>query len=262
MSHNDILLDVHNGIGKITINRPEVLNAFTPVTLKEMISAVDDFREDDRVGVLVLTGSGDRSFCAGGDVKWETTEEFREDAGIVLTHRLYAAIRRCLKPIIARVNGYAIGGGNHLAYMCDFTIASDNAQFGQNGARVASPAEGWLVSYLATVVGMKRAKEMWIMCRRYSARQMMEWGLVNSVVSLEELDDEVKRWCDEILSLSPTVVKLLKRSFDDSFASIREQQDRFSLRELIAPGFFESGEQEEGARAFLEKRSPDFSPWR
>lgn len=261
MEYGDILLRVENGVGTITINRPEVLNAFTPVTLTEMISAVEALSLDPHARVVVITGSGDRSFCAGGDVKWEATEDFREDAGIGLTHELYAAFRSCLKPIIARVNGYAIGGGNHLAYMCDFTLASENAIFGQNGARVASPAEGWLVSYLVQVLGMKRAKEMWMMCRRYSAKQMADWGLVNSVVPQSELDNEVRKWCDEILMLSPTVLKLLKRSFDDSFASTREQQDRFSLRELLAPNFFESGEQQEGADAFLEKRAPDFSKW-
>lgn len=262
MSYEDILVDVKSGVGTITINRPKQLNAFTPATLKEIISAVGSCADDDEVGVLVVTGTGDRAFCAGGDVKWEATEDFREDAGIALTHELYEAFRACLKPIIARVNGYAIGGGNHMAYMCDFTIASENAIFGQNGARVASPAEGWLVSYLATVVGVKRAKEMWMMCRRYTAQEMMGWGLVNAVVPIPKLDEEVKRWCDEILALSPTVVKLLKRSFDDAFAPTREQQDRFSLRELLAPGFFNSGEQEEGAQAFLQKRAPDFAPWR
>jgi 2-ketocyclohexanecarboxyl-CoA hydrolase len=176
---------------------------------------------------------------------------------------LYAAMRESLKPTIARVNGYAIGGGHHMAYICDFTIAADHAIFGQNGPRVASAAQGWYVSYLVRVVGAKRAREIWMLCRRYSAQQALEWGLANAVVPLADLDAEVAKWCDEILALSPTVLKLLKKSFDDEYLPLREAQgiERDYIPE-INPAFFTSGEQAEGARAFLEKRRPDFSAFR
>lgn len=263
-SFSDITYEVKDGVATVAINRPEKLNAFTPHTIRELTRALWMAGEDGQVGVIVLTGAGDRAFSAGGDVSVENEETFTAgpDAFDELVKQLYRAFRDCYKPVIARVNGYAIGGGHHMAYMCDFTVASDKATFGQNGPRVASPAEGWIVSYLWTVVGMKRAKEIWMLCRRYSAQQAYEWGLVNAVVPHDELDDEVQRWCDELLALSPTVLKLVKKSFDDALAPMREQQDRFKVLNQVNPGFFASGEQEEGASAFLQKRSPDFSAWR
>jgi dihydroxynaphthoic acid synthetase len=259
----DVIYEVGNGVARLTINRPEKLNAFTPHTVKELIAAVKAATADPDVGVIVLTGAGDRAFCAGGDVGVENETTFTgADAFESLMKDLYQAFRDSLKPVIARVNGYAIGGGNHLAYMTDFTIAAEHALFGQNGPRVASPAEGWLVSLLWTIVGMKRAKEMWLLCRRYSADEAAQWGLVNAVVPSADLDKEVQRWCDELLALSPTVIKLVKRSFDDSVRSIREQQDAVNFLTEINPGFFSSGEQTEGASAFMEKRPADFSPWR
>jgi len=175
---------------------------------------------------------------------------------------LYREFRDCQKPVIARVDGYAIGGGHHMAYLCDFTIASERSKFGQNGPRVASPAEGWLVAHLWTVVGMKRAKEIWMLCRRYSAAQALEWGLINAAVPAEQLDVEVRRWAQELLALSPTGLALAKRSFDDSLAATREQMDRGRILSWLNPGFWESGEQQEGASAFMEKRAPDFSRFR
>jgi len=263
-SFDDILYEIDKGVARVTINRPDKLNAFTPHTIKELTRAFEAAGRDNQVGVIVLTGAGDRAFSAGGDVSVENEAVFSAgpESFDALVKDLYAAFRGCLKPVIARVNGYAIGGGHHMAYACDFTIASDNAVFGQNGPRVASPAEGWLVSHLWTVVGMKRAKEIWMLCRRYSAQQALDWGLANAVVPKAELDAEVQRWCDELLALSPTVLKLVKKSFDDSLAQIREQQDRFSILQQVNPGFFASGEQTEGASAFMEKRAPDFSPWR
>lgn len=258
----DVLYTVENRRATITINRPQVLNAFTLHTLQELTTAVLMAGEDPQVGVIVLTGTGDRAFCAGGDVSAESNSMAEdEDAYPRTNKRLYEAFRVCMKPIIARVNGYAIGGGHHMAYMCDFTVAADHAIFGQNGPRVGSPAEGWIVAHLWTVVGMKRAKEIWMLCRRYSAEQALAWGLINAVVPKEALDGEVDRWCEDILSLSPTVLKLVKRSFDDSLLAMREALDSVSLLKEINPGFVESGEQAEGSRAFMEKRRPDFSRW-
>jgi dihydroxynaphthoic acid synthetase len=265
-NYADILYRVESGVATLTINRPDKLNSFTPHTLREMAHAVRAAGNDKRVGVIVLTGAGDKAFCAGGDVNVENEDTFVGSGGAAafdeIVKDLYSDVRACLKPVIARVNGYAIGGGNHLAYICDFTICSDKSVFGQNGPRVASPAEGWLVSYLWTVVGVKRAKEMWMLCRRYSAEQALQWGLVNAVVAEDELDAEVRRWADELLALSPTVLKLVKRSFDDSLADMRDTQDRFRILNQVNTEFFSSGEQAEGSQAFLERRKPDFSAYR
>ena len=262
--YSDILYEVKDAVARVTINRPDKLNAFTPHTVKELAHAIWRAGADSQAGVIVLTGAGERAFSAGGDVSVENEDTFRagDDSFDKLMKELYRAFRECLKPVIARVDGYAIGGGHHMAYVTDFTIASDRSVFGQNGPRVASPAEGWLVSHLWTVVGMKRAKEIWMLCRRYTAQQALDWGLVNAVVPADELDAEVERWCAELLALSPTVLKLIKKSFDDSTAHIREEQERFTILNQVNPGFFASGEQTEGSQAFLEKRRPDFSPWR
>lgn len=265
--YSQILYDVADAVATITINRPDRLNAFTPVTVHEMIDALGHAGADREVGVIVLTGAGERAFCAGGDMNWEKEgglKELRENkgGGDDFMVGLYEAMRNCLKPIIARVRGWCIGGGNHLAYHCDFTIASEDSRFGQNGPRVGSPASGAIVSYLIDVVGAKRAREMWMLCRRYPAQQMLEWGLVNAVVPPDELDAEVRRWADEMLALSPTVLKVVKRSFDDHWKPLRDRQIPDDFLEEINPGFFASGEQQEGADAFLQKRTPDFSPWR
>ncbi len=264
--YEDIIYDVTDYVATVTINRPKSLNAFRRTTLLEMTAAIEQAGVDSKVGVIVITGVGDRAFCAGGDVNAEAAGELENrgeaDRGLEnYVKDVYAAIRQSLKPTIARVNGYAIGGGNHMAYFCDFTIASDHAIFGQNGPRVASPAQGWLVSYLVRALGAKRAREMWFLCRRYSAAQAMDWGLVNSVVPAAELDAEVRRWADELLAMSPTVLKLLKMSFDEEYAPMREYQEKDYLA-VVNPGFFASGEQTEGANAFLEKRRPNFDPWR
>ncbi|MFZ2965264.1 MAG: enoyl-CoA hydratase-related protein [Rhodoglobus sp.] len=262
--YNDILYDISDSVATITINRPDRLNAFTPFTVVELTRAIRAAGDDPRVGVIVLTGAGNRAFSSGGDVSVENEETFTggPDAFDNLMKELYRAFRECLKPVIARVNGYAIGGGHHMAYICDFTIASDKSIFGQNGPRVASPAEGWLVSHLWTVVGMKRAKEIWMLCRRYTAQQALDWGLINASVPEDQLDAEVRRWADEMLALSPTVLKLVKKSFDDSLAQTRFQQDSYQILPQVNPGFFASGEQTEGADAFMQKRTPDFSQWR
>jgi 2-ketocyclohexanecarboxyl-CoA hydrolase len=253
----DILYERRGDVAWITINRPKQLNAFTGDTLKELTLAFEDAGQDE-VGVIVLTGAGDRAFCAGGDVNWE--KEGGLERQVLEPYRLHLTVSRCPKPVIARVNGYAIGGGNHLAYFCDFTLAAEHAIFGQNGPRVGSPAGGPIVSYSARILGHKRAREMWMLCRRYTARQMLEWGLVNAVVPLDQLDAEVNRWCEELLALSPTCLRILKASFVDEFESILGQGD--AVRRLVVTPEFWREEQQEGARAFLEKRRPDFSRFR
>ncbi len=254
--YQDILYTVKDHIATITINRPKSLNAFTGDTIAEMVDAVKSASADRDVGVLVITGVGERAFCVGGDVKWEA------DGGLEgLDFPLNQMILECPKPVIARVNGYSIGGGNHLAYFCDLTIAAEHAIFGQNGPRVGSPASGYIVGYLANVVGHKRAREMWMVLRKYSAKEMLDWGLVNAVVPYKQLDAEVQKWAQEMLALSPTCLRLIKQTFRDNVGHLMDQ----TMKKMItthAPNYFETGEQQEGANAFLEKRAPDFSPWR
>jgi dihydroxynaphthoic acid synthetase len=262
MDYEHILYETRDGVARLTMNRPEVLNAFTGKTLTELTDAYRRIKDDTTVSVVVLTGAGERAFSAGGDVRAEAEGWLEDRGGEIEMRILYEAMRESLKPTIARINGYAIGGGHHMAYICDFSIAADHAIFGQNGPRVGSPAQGWLVSYLVRVVGAKRAREIWMLCRRYDATTALQWGLVNAVVPLGELDAEVGRWCDEILALSPTVLKVVKKTFDDEYAQLREYQEAQDYLQEINSGFFESGEQLEGAQAFLEKRRPDFSRWR
>ncbi|MCL5044840.1 MAG: enoyl-CoA hydratase-related protein [Deltaproteobacteria bacterium] len=251
-------LQAGGGAARITINRPERLNAFTAHSVNEMATALDDASHDPEIGVVVLTGAGDRAFSSGGDVEWE--------AGGGLRRQFYHALppnhflRMCRKPIIAAVKGYAIGGGNHLAYCCDFTIAAENAIFGQNGPRVASPADGYPVAYLTRVVGAKRAREMWMLCRRYDARQALAMGLVNAVVPLDKLEEEVDKWCEEILALNPTCIEVLKATFDSDIDYLAGSFGRISS--LMAPDFFEGPDPKEAAEAFFGKRKPDFWQFR
>ena len=263
-TYTDITYEIDSGVAWVEINRPEKLNAFRQRTLKEMMDAIGRAGTDSECGVIVVSGVGDRAFSAGGDVEIENEESFTsgEESLDELNKQLYHVFWGSPKPIIAMVDGYAIGGGNHLAYFCDLTIASTRSIFGQNGPRVASPAEGWIVSQAISVLGIKRAKEMWMVVRRYSAEQALAWGLVNAVAPPEDLKAEVQRWADELLALSPTVLHLIKRSFDESLAPNRAVFDNRKLVDELHPDFFESGEQTEGASAFMEKRKPDFSPWR
>jgi dihydroxynaphthoic acid synthetase len=263
--YTDITYEVDDSVAWIEINRPEKLNAFRVETLRELIDAFETARADSGVGVIVLSGVGDRAFSAGGDVSTENEEAFTagDDSLDEVNKQLYRVFRDTPKPIIAMVHGYAIGGGNHLAYFTDLTIASRQSIFGQNGPRVASPAEGMQVAQALSVLGIKRAKEMWMLCRRYSADQALEWGLINAVVDAEELRDEVRRWADELLALSPTVLGLVKRSFDEAAeVNLTPFEGGRKLLGEMNPGFFESGEQAEGASAFMEKRKPDFAAWR
>lgn len=254
--YKDILYEVKDLVATITINRPDKLNAFTQNTIYEWDDALMRAWRDRKVGVIVFTGAGTRAFSAGGDVNWEAEGGARDE-----DYQTADMIIACPKPVVARVDGWCIGGGNHLAYFCDITIASDRSRFGQNGPRVGSPAGGFMVAHLAHIVGHKRAREMWLLCRRYSAQDMLNWGLINAVVPPEKLDEEVRKWCDEMLSLSPTCLKSVKNSFrhvmDDTMS-----RDMFQNLAEISPNYFDTGEQAEGARAFLDKRKPDFGPWR
>jgi len=245
------------GVARITINRPQRLNSITNVTMDEMFRAFDDASHDPMVGVVILTGSGDRAFCTGGDIAWEE---------VGLREQFYwryppnHLLRLCRKPVIAVVKGYAIGAGNHIAYCCDFTIAADNAIFGQNGPRVGSPADGYLVAYLTRVVGAKKAREMWMLCRRYNAQRALEMGLVNVVVPLDKLDEEVDRWCEEILQLNPDCIEILKATFDSEIDYMVGSYG--VLSRLMYPDWFDSEGLKEAQQAFKEKRKPDFWKFR
>jgi 2-ketocyclohexanecarboxyl-CoA hydrolase len=255
-AYSDILYATADGVATITINRPKRMNAFTGHTLAELADAFERAGADHSVGVVVLTGMGDRAFCAGGDIEWEAEGGLKGH-----DFMLGRQIVEHAKPVIARVSGYSVGGGNHIAYCCDFTIAADHSIFGQNGPRVGSPAGGYTVAHSASVIGHKRAREMWMLCRRYTAQQALAWGLINAVVPVAELDAEVRRWCDELLSLSPTSLRTVKTSFRLHMESYINHNVS-DVVERVNPDYFETGEQQEGARAFLEKRKPDFSRWR
>lgn len=254
MTYTDILYEEKNQVATIAINRPEKLNAFTGHTLDEMEGAINRAANSPGIGVIVLTGVGQKAFCAGGDLNWGSQDGTVEN----LELKLNAMVLNCMKPVIARVNGYAIGSGNHIAYFCDFTIAAEHAIFGQNGPRVGSPAAGHYVSYAAQIIGHKRAREMWMLCRRYTAAQMLQWGLVNAVVPYEKLDEEVARWCEELLEKSPTCLKVVKSSLN----RIVDLTPMKTVLNKVAPDYYQTGEMKEGMTAFLEKRSPDFSRFR
>ena len=256
--YGDIRYEVAEGIAKITIDRPEVRNAFRPETVVELADAFERAREDTEIGVIVLTGEGPLAFCSGGD------QRVRGDSGYVGTGAavgrfhvtdLHLQMRRLPKPIVAMVAGYAIGGGHVLHVVCDLTIAADNARFGQTGPKVGSFDGGFGASLLAAQVGQKRAREIWFLCRQYSAADALEMGLVNAVVPVEELEEETVRWCREMLALSPFALRLLKASFnaaDDGLAGVQQLAHDANLL------FYMSEEAQEGRDAYKEKRRPDF----
>jgi naphthoate synthase len=256
-------VDPHAGIAKITINRPEVRNAFRPLTIVEISRALEDAREDTEVGVIVLTGEGPLAFCSGGDQRVRGDSGYLDDStagqsGVGRFHvtDLHVQIRRLPKPVVARVAGYAIGGGQVLHLVCDLTIAADNARFGQTGPRVGSFDGGFGAGLLANLVGPKKAKEIWFLCRQYTAEQALEMGLVNTVVPLERLEDETVRWCEEMLALSPFSLRLLKASFnaaEDGLSGIQQLAHDANLL------FYMSEEAQEGREAYKNKRQPDFS---
>jgi naphthoate synthase len=251
------------GIAKITIARPEVRNAFRPRTVVEMSRALEDAREDTAIGVIVLTGDGPDAFCSGGDQRARGDSGYltEEQLGATKVGRfhvtdLHVQIRRLPKPVVAMVAGYAIGGGHVLHLVCDLTIAAENARFGQVGPRVGSFDGGFGAGLLASLVGPKKAKEIWFLCRQYSAQEALEMGLVNTVVPLERLESETVSWCREMLALSPFALRMLKASFnatEDGLAGIQQLAHDANLL------FYGSEEAQEGRDAYREKRPPDFS---
>jgi 2-ketocyclohexanecarboxyl-CoA hydrolase len=261
MPYQDILYDKRDGIATITINRPKVLNAFRAETVEEMLEAMRDAEDDRDIGVIVLAGAGDRAFCSGGDNSARAAGSEKEGGyggrGLVglPIEEFHSAIRDSRKPVIAKVQGYAIGGGNVLATVCDLTIASEKAVFGQVGPRVGSVDPGWGTAYLSRLVGEKRAREIWFLCRRYTAAEAFQMGLVNKVVPADQLDAEVEAWCQEILALSPTAIAIAKRSFNADSENIRGI-GALGLESLAL--YYDTEEAKEGTNAFLEKRRPDF----
>ena len=255
--YEDILYETYNGIAKITINRPEVRNAFRPKTVMELIDAFAYARDDAKVGVIVLTGAGDLAFCSGGD------QRVRGHGGYVGEDQiprlnvldLQRLIRVIPKPVIAMVKGYAIGGGHVLHIVCDLTIAADNAIFGQTGPKVGSFDAGYGSGYLARIVGHKKAREIWFLCRQYNAQEALDMGLVNTVVPLDQVEDETIKWCEEILEKSPMALRFLKAAFNadtDGLAGIQQFAGDATLL------YYTTDEAKEGRDAFKEKRDPDF----
>ena len=255
MEYQDILYVKENGIATITINRPNAYNSFRANTCEEMIDAFKDADFDKSIGVVVLTGAGDKAFCTGGD---QGTQEGgyggRGTIGLPI-EEVQSAIRDIPKPVIARVNGFAIGGGNVLVTLCDLAIASEKAQLGQVGPKVGSVDPGFGTAYLARVVGEKKAREIWYLCRRYTAQEALAMGMVNAVVPHDQLDAEVRKWCEEILEKSPTAIAFAKRSFNVDSEMIR------GLSAMAMQGlklYYETEESAEGGNAFREKRKPEF----
>ena len=255
MQYTDILYEVKDGVATVTINRPDKYNAFRGQTCEELILALNRAGWDNDIGVIVLTGAGDKAFCTGGDQSAHAgAYDGRGTIGLPI-EEVQTVIRDVPKPVIARVQGYAIGGGNVLATLCDLTIASDKAQFGQVGPKVGSVDPGFGTAFLAQVIGEKRAREMWYLCRRYTAQQAYEMGLVNVVVPHDELDDEVASWCAELMERSPTALAIAKRSFNAATESFRGLAS-LGMQSLAL--YYQTEESQEGVRAFNEKRKPDF----
>jgi len=256
--YDEILFDFYEGIAKISINRPQVHNAFTPKTVQEMINAMEICRENPEIGVVIFTGVGDKAFCSGGD------QSVRGHGGYVGEDKtprlnvldLQKQIRSLPKPVIAMVAGWAVGGGHVLHVVCDLTIAAENARFGQTGPKVGSFDGGFGASYLARTVGQKKAREIWFLCDQYNAQEALDMGLVNKVVPLEKLEETTLAWCKKILEKSPLALRMLKSSFNaelDGQAGIQELAGNATLL------YYLSEEAKEGKNAFMEKRKPDFS---
>jgi len=254
----DIRYEKAEGMARITINRPEVRNAFRPRTVDEMIAAFSDAREDKEIGVVILTGEGEKAFCSGGDQSIRGDAGYADADGVERLNvlDLQRLIRTLPKPVVAAVAGYAIGGGHVLHLMCDLTIAADNAVFGQTGPKVGSFDGGYGASYMARIVGQKKAREIWFLCRQYDARQALEMGLVNCVVPYERLAAETVQWCREMLANSPMALRCLKSAMNadcDGQAGLQELAGNATLL------FYMTEEGQEGRNAFMEKRKPDFA---
>ena len=250
-------LDTATGIAKITINRPELRNAFRPQTVFELKEAFSLAREDQEVGVIILTGQGTKAFCSGGDQKIRGDKGYVGEDGVPRLNILdvQRQIRNIPKPVIAMVAGYAIGGGHVLHMLCDLTIAAENAQFGQTGPQVGSFDGGWGASYMARIIGQKRAREMWFTCRFYSAKQALDWGLINDVVPIKDLEEKTISLCAEILEKSPMAIRLLKASLN------ADCDGQAGLQQLAGDAtmlFYMSDEAQEGRNAFKDKRKPNF----
>ncbi|QHJ71776.1 1,4-dihydroxy-2-naphthoyl-CoA synthase [Planococcus halotolerans] len=256
-TYEDIKYEIYNGIAKITINRPEVRNAFRPKTVHELIDAFSRARDNSGVGVIVLTGEGEKAFCSGGDqsVRGHGGYVGEDEIPRLNVLDLQRLIRVIPKPVVAMVAGYAIGGGHVLHVVCDLTIAADNARFGQTGPRVGSFDAGYGSGYLARIIGHKKAREIWYLCRQYDAQEALDMGLVNTVVPYEQLEDETVKWCEEMLEMSPTALRFVKAAMNadtDGLAGLQQMAGDATLL------YYTTDEAKEGRDAFKEKRKPDF----
>ncbi|SOE52141.1 1,4-Dihydroxy-2-naphthoyl-CoA synthase [Burkholderia sp. OK233] len=260
-SYKDVLYEVRDGVVRITINRPEVYNAFRLQTLEELIDAFQRAGEEKSANVIVFAGAGDKAFCTGGDQKEHLSEDGlygpRGTVGMPI-EEFQTALRDVRKVTIAKVQGFAIGGGNVFATLCDLTIASERATFGQVGPKVGSVDPGWGTAYLSRIVGEKKAREIWFLCRRYKAQEAFDMGLVNKVVPHDQLDAEVDQWCKEINEMSPTALTIAKRSFNADSENIRGIG---FLGIQTVKHYYQTEESKEGVRAFNEKRKPDFKKY-
>jgi naphthoate synthase len=256
--YTDIRYQTAEGIAKITMARPEVRNAFRPLTIRELSTAFDVARDDPAVGVVILTGEGTEAFSSGGDQKIRGDDGYVDERGIGRLNvlDLQIQIRRLPKPVVAMVAGFAIGGGHVLHLCCDLTIAADNARFGQTGPKVGSFDGGYGINLLARQIGEKRAKEVWFLCRQYDARTALDWGLVNAVVPVDDLENETIAWCREMLRMSPLALRLLKAGYNAGIDGLAGVQNLAGDATLL---YYMTEEAQEGRDAFVEKRDPDFS---
>ena len=256
--YTDILFEQCGGIAKITINRPKVYNAFRPLTNAEMLDAMNICRDRQDIGVVILTGAGDKAFCSGGDQNYKTLGGYKDSDGTPRLNvlDLQKAIRSIPKPVIAMVNGYSIGGGNVLNTVCDLSIASENARFGQTGPKVGSFDAGFGSSDMARCVGQKKVREIWFLCRQYTAQEALEMGLINKVVPFDRLEDETVEWCETILQRSPMAIRMIKRALN---AELDGQRGLMEFAGDATLMYYLMEEAQEGKNAFLEKRDPDYA---
>jgi naphthoate synthase len=254
----DIAFETAEGIAKITIDRPEVRNAFRPLTVREMLRAFELARDDPEIGVVVLTGRGTEAFCSGGDQRVRGDDGYVDERGIGRLNvlDLQIQIRRMPKPVVAMVAGYAVGGGHVLHLCCDLTVAADNARFGQTGPRVGSFDGGYGINVLARQIGEKRAKEVWFLCRQYDAATALDWGLVNTVVPIDQLEAETVRWCRDMLRMSPLALRLLKAGYNAGVDGLAGVQHLAGDATLL---YYMTEEAQEGRDAYVQKRDPDFT---